>query len=403
MAFAAFAAAPRDGFPEFSEREVRILASLEYSHDLAPPASPSNRFADDRQAAEFGRQLFFDKRLSKDGSVSCASCHRPELYFTDGRERSFGFGETLRNAPTVVGSAFGDWFYWDGRRDTLWAQALIPFEAADEMGSSRIEVVLFVGRDRVYRERYEAIFGAFPDTLLSADLPRKAGPYADKLSREAWHRIRPDHRKAVNTAYANLGKAIAAYERTLRPQRTRFDEFVRLIADEGPGAAAESGLLSPVEARGAKLFIDDEKSRCMRCHNGPQLTNGGFHNIGSGNFTGDRLDYGRVFGLRAVLMDEFNCVGPYSDAEPDQCVELRFLNKDTHIPLEGAFKVPTLRGVSRTGPYFHDGRFRSLSDVLEFYNEPAAENRPGPTELTPLELSDPELADLEAFLRVIGE
>ena len=127
------------------------------------------------------------------------------------------------------------------------------------------------------------------------------------------------------------------------------------------------------------------------------FTNGGFHNIGTGNFSGEHLDFGRVFGLRAALMGEFNCLGKYSDAQPDQCLELRFLNKSAHVPLEGAFKVPGLRNVAETGPYMHDGRFDSLDAVLAYYREP-----PDPAlqthELKPLALSDAELAALRAFL-----
>ena len=123
-------------------------------------------------------------------------------------------------------------------------------------------------------------------------------------------------------------------------------------------------MVSESQILGAKLFIDQEKTQCLQCHNGPMLTNGGFHNIGSGVFSGPNMDYGRVFGLQSVLMDEFNCLGKYSDAAPSECTDLKYLSRDKHQGLQGAFKVPTLRFLDKTGPYFHDGRFDQLKDVM---------------------------------------
>jgi cytochrome c peroxidase len=149
--------------------------------------------------------------------------------------------------------------------------------------------------------------------------------------------------------------------------------------------------------------VDEPKTRCLRCHNGPMLTNGGFHNVGTGTFGGERPDFGRAFGLRAVLLDEFNCVGPFSDARREACLELRFLNKDAHIPLDGAFKTPSLRNVSATAPYAHDGRFADLDQVLRHYNTPPAVTSSGPHELGPLGLTDQELRHLRAFLFALAE
>jgi cytochrome c peroxidase len=100
-----------------------------------------------------------------------------------------------------------------------------------------------------------------------------------------------------------------------------------------------------------------------------------------------------------VLLDVFNCAGPYSDAKPDECRELRFLSRDAHVPLEGAYKTPTLRDVARTAPYFHDGRFATLRDVLDYYNTPPTNET---HELRALGLGDGELGDLERFLRALS-
>ena len=382
---------------DWTEREKRLLGSLSLSALETPPANPSNRFADDEAAAAFGRQLFFDERFSGDGDISCATCHQPERYFTDGRARSLGAGEAMRNSPTLIGTAYNRWFYWDGRRDSLWAQALIPFEAADEMGSSRVAVLRVVASDEDYRTEYERVFGAPLDIDLES-LPAHAGPFGSEEARDAWASLSLEEQQYVNRIYSNLGKAIAAFERTLLPEMTRLDRH----ADGVLGRAPATETLSEDEVAGARLFFDSEKTQCLQCHNGPLLTNGEFHNIGSGNFSGDYLDFGRDIGLRAVLMDEFNCLGPYSDAEKYQCRELLFLNRDTHLPLRGAFKVPSLRGLRHTAPYFHDGRFETLNEVLGFYNNPPPVALVGPHELQPMALTDAELAQLEAFLLTLS-
>ena len=381
----------------WTPREKRILATLRLGAAGPPPPSPSNRVADDPAAAALGEALFFDRRLSGNGELSCASCHLPERYFTDGKVRSVGMQTTLRNAPTVVGSAWSSWFYWDGRRDSLWSQALIPFEALDEMGASRVAVLRVVGADPSYRERYTELFGRAPADV--GGIEGHAGPFADKEGKQRWFKLPTPRREAINRSFADLGKAVAAYERTLLPLPSAFDRWVdRLLAD---GEAAARPLLSAEARLGAKLFIDAERTQCLQCHNGPMLTNGSFHNIGTGNFTGERLDFGRVFGMRAVMLDEFNCLGGYSDAGPDDCQELRFLNTSAHVPLDGAFKVPSLRNVPATAPYFHDGSLATLAEVVEHYRKPppgAGERH----ELLPLELSDAEAAALVAFLEALA-
>lgn len=379
--------------PGWSERDVRILRSLSLAAMDGPPPDPSNRVADDPAAAALGRRLFFDPRLSRDGSLSCASCHQPERYFTDGRPRSRGLATTLRNAPTVVGSAYQSWFYWDGRRDSLWSQALIPIEAPDEMGGSRLAAVRLVTTEPGYRQAYRDVFGSPP---ALPEVSGHAGPFGAGEVRSAWEGLPEPTRRRINEAFANLGKAVAAYERTLAPPSTPFDRYVArlLTGDEEPGLLGEPAL------GGARLFLDEARTRCLRCHNGPMLTNGSFHNIGTGNLEGGHLDFGRAFGVRAVLLDEFNCLGPCSDAAPADCLELRFLNRDPHVPLEGAFKVPSLRGLTATAPYMHDGSRPTLAAVLEHYRNPPASG--GPHELTPVAITDDEAAALVAFLRTLS-
>ncbi len=385
----------------WTDSELRILRSLSLEALGEPPAAPSNRVADDARAIELGRALFFDARLSGNGTLSCASCHRPELHFTDGLPRGVGVARTARNTPSIVGGAWQTWFYWDGRRDSLWAQALIPIEAPAEMGGSRVAAVRLIASDRSYRDAYESLFGPLPAQILRADLPEQAGPFADPVARDAWARLPKARRDAVNTVYANVGKAIAAWERTLVPRETPFDRYVATLLGEGEEAASVH--LTADAIAGARLFIDPARTQCMQCHNGPLLSNGDFHNIGSGTFSGDDLDFGRMFGVQSVLMDEFNCLGPYSDADPADCSALRFLSRDTHNPLAGAFKTPSLRNVADTAPYLHDGRFDGLVDVMRHYNTPPPRESEGGHELRPLGLSERELAQLVAFLESLSE
>jgi len=377
-----------------------LLATLYLDPDSKPPASPGNRFADHGGAVRLGRKLFFDKSLSANGELSCASCHQPERFFTDGLPRAVGIHRSGRNTPTVIGAAYQSWFYWDGRRDSLWSQALVPFEAADEMGSSRVALVRKIATEQAYRNLYESVFGDLPEDDFLAGLPEQAGPLGDSATRQAWHRINRASTEQINRIYVNLGKAVAAYERSLPPPISRFDRYVTRVLQGSQRDAEE--LLTDDERAGLGLFLDQKRTHCLRCHNGPWFTNGGFNNIGTGQFSGEQLDFGRVYGLRSALMDEFNCLGRYSDARPGQCNELKFLNKENHVPLEGAFKVPGLRNLIATAPYMHDGRFADLESVLDFYRHPPDREQSGQHELPELDITDAESRQLVRFLKSLS-
>jgi cytochrome c peroxidase len=358
---------------------------------------PSNSVADDPRAAQLGQTLFFDSRFSANGEVSCATCHQPDRLFTDGLPRSEAIGTTPRGAPSIVGMAYSPWFYWDGRRDSQWAQALSPLENPVEHGGTRTQYVRILEGDKTYRAEYEAIFGLLPDFSDPARFPDVAGPVEENAEAiAAWQAMTPEDRDAVNRVYANMGKAIAAYERLLMPGPSRFDGYVGALLD-GDEKAMEAGLI-PDEVAGLRLFIG--QGNCTRCHNGPLFTNNEFHNIGVPTAEGLPPDLGRETGVQQAIANGFNCLGPYSDAEPEACAELRFV-KSEGPELTGAFKVPTLRNVAETAPYMHSGQFATLREVLDHYNR--AEPDPvGDTELIPLDLSDAELAQLVAFLRTLS-
>ncbi len=182
---------------EWNDRESRLLTSLSLSKLYLAPANPSNRHADDPAAVALGKRLFFDTRLSGNGELSCATCHQPDMRYTDGLARSQGAGQAMRNSPTLVGTAYNRWFYWDGRRDSLWAQALIPFEAADEMGSSRVDVLRVVAEGDEYRSDYERVFGMSIEIDFE-ELPEHAGPFGDDTARKAWAAISHEDQEQIN-------------------------------------------------------------------------------------------------------------------------------------------------------------------------------------------------------------
>jgi cytochrome c peroxidase len=353
---------------EWTDAERAMLRSLSIDSLGPVPAEPTNAHADDPSAASFGHSLFFDSRFSSNGEVSCATCHQPSKRFTDGLPKAKGVGQAKRNSPSVVAAAYSPWMFWDGRRDSLWSQALGPLEDPNEHGTSRDQVVALVAKDPVYRNAYESVFGPLPE--LSA-----AG--------------------AVDRVFANVGKAIGAYERLLRPGPSRFDAYVEAVLDGD--AEAQARLFSADEIEGLRIYLNE--GQCTQCHNGPLLTNNEFHNTGVISAPGDVPDKGRVDGVRQVLETPFNCLGPFSDAERDDCVELEFVATGPH--LVGAMRTPSLRNLEGTEPYMHQGQLATLADVLRHYND-APPAMIGHSELVPLGLDKRQLGQLEAFLGTLA-
>jgi cytochrome c peroxidase len=380
--------------PEWSQDEVATLRGLWIGSLGALPPDPSNKVADDPRAVAMGQQLFFDTRLSSNGKVACATCHLPEQGFQDSKALGQGVGTTTRRTMPIAGMAYSPWLFWDGRKDSLWAQALGPLESPVEHGGSRTQYAHVLAQQ--YRAQYEALFGRLPDLSDTARFPASAGPVADLAARSAWERMAPADRVAISRIYANQGKAIAAYERQIVPGPSRFDQYVAALL-KGDTAAMRAAL-APDEVAGLRLFVG--KAQCINCHNGPLLTNNDFHNTGVPAAPGLPADTGRAQGVRQVLADEFNCLSAYSDAAPQDCAELRFAKADDH-GLERQFKPPSLRNVAERAPYMHAGQFGTLREVLEHYNQAPA-GPGGHSELKPLDLSAQELLQLEAFLRSLS-
>ena len=378
--------AAMSGRDQWTDEQKEALGSMSLRMLDPPAADPTNRMADDAAAAAFGRQLFFDARFSSNGLVSCATCHKPDLDFQDGKPLGEGVGRTGRRTMPIAGMAHSPFLFWDGRKDSLWSQALGPLESAVEHGGTRAQYAHLVAA--YYRTDYERIFGALPDL---AGIPRAAGPVADADARRAWDDLSDRQRDSVTGVFVNIGKAIAAYERTIEPGPSRFDRYVDALYATGE---PPKDVLSTDEIAGLRLFIG--KANCTRCHNGPLLTNNDFHNTGVSQVASLPRDLGRSSGVTDVLQDEFNCRSRWSDADADQCVELEFLVTDASA-LQGAFKVPSLRNVANRATYMHTGLLATLSEVLQHYNL-ALPSDVSTSELEALRLSSNELRQVEAFL-----
>jgi cytochrome c peroxidase len=378
----------------WTEAEVATLRSL-WIGSLPPlPRDPSNAYADDPQAAAFGQTLFFDTRLSSNGEVSCATCHLSDKLFNDGLPLGQGVGTMNRRTMTIIGTAYSPWLFWDGRKDSQWAQALGPMESPVEHGGTRAQYAHLI--DEQYRAQYESIFGELPDFSDRARFPDTAGPVEDPSARAAWEAMTPPDREAVTQVYVNIGKAIAAYERLIVPGPSRFDTYVEAMLKDDKETMQSA--LSKDEVAGLRLFIG--RAECIRCHNGPLFTNNDFHNTGVPAAEGLPADDGRASGVTQALEDEFNCLSQWSDAGENDCSELRFVTS-TGEQLVGAFKPPTLRNVAESAPYMHAGQYATLAEVLRHYNHPPLAPL-GHSELEPLGLTPNELAQLEAFLRALS-
>ena len=327
------------------------------------PREPTNGVADSAPAAALGQFLFFDTRFSANGEVACATCHQPARGFSDGRAVATGLAPGRRNTPTLLNVALNHWFFWDGRADSLWSQALQPLEGPREEGGDRLHIVHLIAADAALSAAYQRVFGLLPPLADIARFPPHARPDPDPRSSlaEAWQAMASDDRTEVNRVFSNLGKAIEAYERRLISGGSPFDTYVEGLRTGDP---AKTAVLSPAAARGLKLFVG--AANCGACHTGPALSDGEFHNLGLPLLPGEEPDRGRAAGMALLRTDVFNAAGPFSnDPTGTAAQRLGFLpSPESQL---GAFKTPSLRNIALTAPYMHDGRFATLPEVLEFY------------------------------------
>jgi cytochrome c peroxidase len=227
-----------------------------------------------------------------------------------------------RQAPTVYNTAFNHLQFWDGRARSLEEQAIGPIQNPIEMGETHENVVKKLGKIKGYREQFRAVFGT-----------------------------------EVNLQ--GIAEAIAAYERTILSTNSAFDKYV----------LGDKAAMDEAAVRGMALFKG--KARCILCHNGPNFTDGKFHNLGVPQVGPMKEDLGRYYVTR--------------------------LEKD-----KGAFKTPTLRSITETAPYMHDGAFKTLEDVIDFLDKGGGPNPNLSPLIKPLGLTAEEKADLVAFLKALS-
>jgi cytochrome c peroxidase len=302
---------------------VLFAQAPEVPRGLLPVPWPANN-PYSKEKAELGRLLFFDKRLSTDGQVSCGTCHQPALAFTDGRDFPVGvWGQRAgdRSTPSLINRAYGRFQFWDGRVTTLEEQSIHPLNNPKEMALTADCMVERLEKIPGYRPYFQAAFG---DPQITVE---------------------------------RFQKAIATFERTILSGNSRYDQYL----------AGDRSALKPAELRGMELFFG--KAQCSQCHSGPNFTSEEFTNLGLGV---DRppLDKGRsaVTGLQEDW---------------------------------GAFKVPTLREVTKTGPWMHDGRMKAFENLINFYRQGGVLNAGRDRRIVKLDIDDSERADLIAFLSAL--
>ena len=278
--------------------------------------------------AALGKKLFSDKLLSKDSSISCASCHKAEFAFADTAAFSTGiYGKlTSRNTPSVLNMKNRPYYFWDGRASTLEEQSLMPIENPNEMGLPIKEAIQRLNQSESYKRLFRKIFKQLPNEK-------------------------------------NLGAAFAAFEQTLETVDSKFDDWSNNISD-----------LSVEEERGRELFVGN-KAKCFDCHSMEDFTD-----------------------------DRFKNIGLYNGKELSDAGRYEITKKETD---KGKFKTPGLRNIAVTGPYMHDGRFKTLEQVVSYYNTPFMfVDDPLNIDTTfnkPLMLSQQEKKDLVAFLKTLTD
>lgn len=300
-----------------------------------PPAR-GNRVADNEDAARLGFSLFFDSNVG--AGVSCATCHAPELAFVDRVSVSIGKGTGTRNSPTTFNAARLTVFFWDGRADSLWSQPLGPVENPLEMKSTRVALLHFIASR--YKSEYELVFGALPDM--------SSWPNSGKPGDTEYDALPETTRTAIDRAFSNVGKAFEAYMRKNATSAAPLDAFL----------TGDSSKLSEPAQRGLDVFL---KSGCQSCHSGPMLTDESFHDVGFPSLLGAAPDPARAEGVAQLRKDPFNLAGPFADGDAEGVPVV--LPSPTAGDLS-AFRTPSLRNVTLTFPFGHDGALRSLPDVL---------------------------------------
>jgi cytochrome c peroxidase len=324
----------------------------EATRQAIPPDNPQTP---DKIA--LGQKLFFDGRLSADGSVACSTCHDPARAFTDGRPTSIGIDGRLgqRNAPTVLNTLYNQTQFWDGRAKTLEEQAALPIVNPTEMGQPSMDAaVARITAVKEYQQTFQEVFGRPPNG-------------------------------------ADLVRAIASYERTQVSFDSPFDHFI----------AGDQNAIDDSAKRGWELF--NAQGGCNKCHalteekrDVTTFTDNDFHNIGIGIIRHNVVALARQ-AEQLINSGDAEAID-HAAIQTDMSALGRFLitKKEADI---AAFKTPDLRNVLVTGPYFHDGSQETLWDVMDHYNKGDGLHNPYlDQDIQPLALTEQDIDDLVAFL-----
>lgn len=403
LLIALVAAPPADSIVFTADEQAKILR---HSPLGPPPPDPTNRVADDPAAAQLGQFLFFDTRLSSDGKVSCAVCHDPAKGFSDGRRLAVGVATGTRNSPTLWNSAYNRWQFYDGRADSLWAQAAQPLENPKEMNISRLALAHFIAATPEVRQAYEALFGPLPDLSDRRRYPAAARPLPETPAHpenRAWEAMSGPDQETATRILSNVTKCIAAYERKLVSRDSPFDRFAAALRAGDEGAQREYPELAK---RGLRLFVGI--ADCRTCHAGPNFTDQEFHMVRVPPLEGGpATDPSRFDGIAKVQADPLNARGIFSDQRSGPAADkIDFLAQTPEN--WGQYKTPTLRNIDRTAPYMHQGQFVFLRRVMVHYSVfqdalPPDDHGSKETILKPLNLSESEMRDLIAFLETLTD
>jgi cytochrome c peroxidase len=307
-----------------------------------------------RAKIELGRQLYFDGRLSSDGTVSCASCHHPDSGFSAHTQFGVGVkGQTgNRNSPVSYNRIISGPQFWDGRADSLEAQAAGPIQNPIEMGSSHEKAVATVKSLEGYQLQFDAVFpgeGITIDTITQAiasferALVSLPAPY--------------DHYEKLRTIVSTYGETEEDLKALQEDDPDLFAEYEKAKAGAAP--------MSESARRGRELFFS-ERSNCTACHAGANFADEKFHNLGVG-MAAEKPDLGRFV---------------VSKQEADK----------------GSFKTPTLRNVTLSAPYMHDGSQATLEEVVDWYAKGGHPNEHLSDKMKKLDLTDQEKKDIVAFM-----
>ena len=366
----------------FSVKEWEILRTL--IRDVEIPYDASNQYLHNNNVIDFGEKLFFSTQLSSNNQLSCASCHKPDNDWTDNLSVAIGLSKGTKNTPSLWNTSFNRWYFWDGRADSAWAQALGPLENPSEMGDSRLSIVKKISTNSELYTEYTQLFGNDLQQYKNGIFPDFGSPLLPNDDKNKWEILSCQQKILINRIFVNIGKSLAAFETTIISVPSSLDKFIQF---------PDKYSLTKQEISGLKLFIG--KAGCIRCHMGPEFTNNEFHNIRLLTHEG-----GRYEGIRQLLDSEFTQLSLYSDNRKNAKIQyLKQVKRNW-----GEFKVPGLRRVKFTPPYMHDGRFKTLEDVIEYYSELVGAINDGhlsETLIVPLNLTQSEKNNLAAFLKII--